>query len=145
MVVFFFYFSFSIAQLFCSLFFSFFSFLLVGATNNPLVTRQKSAAAAKRANQKAVKKGTQIPKHGPFAIKIFFLGSSSPPCELVVSSSDLLSTVKQKIEFQQGIPAERMHLFVGRRQIGESTGGKKGPTVGSVGLKPNQAINVVLN
>jgi hypothetical protein len=55
-----------------------------------------------------------------------------------------MEIVKQKIEFQQGIPAERLHLFVGRKQIGEGSSGKKGPTVGSIGLKPGQELSVAL-
>ena len=120
-------------------------------TNNPVAAhRPKSAMGAKVANEQANKKRAQAPRKGPFAIKVFFLGSSSPPCQLVVTSTDTMETVKQKIEFQQGIPAERMHLFVGRRQIGAATSGskskgKKGPTVGSVGLKPGQELNVALS
>ena len=112
------------------------------ATNNPVANRPRSATAAKVANQQFVKKQSQVPKHGPFGIKVFFLGSSTPPIELVVNSSDTMETVKCKIEFQHGISAERMHLFVGRRQISSNASGKKMPTVGSCGLKPGNELNV---
>ena len=115
-------------------------------TGNPVGYRPKSAAAAKVANEQSTLQRSKAPKRGPFAIKVFFLGSSSPPCELVVTGTDTMEIVKQKIEFQQGIPAERLHLFVGRKQIGEgsSKGKKKGPTVGSIGLKPGQELSVAL-
>ena len=116
------------------------------ATNNPVAQHKRptSAAAAKVSNDQARKKRST---KGPFALKVFFLGSSSAPCEIVVSSSDTLEVVKSKIEFQMGVPSERMHLFVGRRQVGNSSHGKKkGPTVGSVGLNPsNPELNVALS
>jgi hypothetical protein len=104
------------------------------------VVRPKSAASAKIAKKSFMKKQSQAPKNGPFAIKVFFVGSSTPPISLVVSRSDSMDTIKRKIEFQHGIPAERMHLFVGNRQIEMTAGG--GPTVGSVGLKPGQELSV---
>jgi len=115
------------------------------ATTNPVANRPRTAAAAKVANQQFVKKQSQVPKHGPFVINVFFLGSSTPPIELVVNNSDTMETVKSKIEFQHGISAERMHLFVGRRQISSNASGKKMPTVGSCGLKPGNELNVAFS
>ena len=154
----FFFFLFSFFCFLCFLSFLFFSTFffsfplntgtrhLQRATGNPVGHRPKSAAAAKVANEQSTLQRSKAPKRGPFAIKVFFLGSSSPPCELVVTGTDTMEIVKQKIEFQQGIPAERLHLFVGRKQIGEgsSKGKKKGPTVGSIGLKPGQELSVAL-
>ena len=147
-LTFFFHFSFFIFFFFHLFFFRSF-FVNSGqsrATNNPVAQHKRptSAAAAKVSNDQARKKRST---KGPFALKVFFLGSSSAPCEIVVSSSDTLEVVKSKIEFQMGVPSERMHLFVGRRQVGNSSHGKKkGPTVGSVGLNPsNPELNVALS
>ena len=79
-------------------------------------------------------------------IKVFFLGNSLPPSELIVTSSDTMQALRQKLEFQHGIPAERLHLFVGQQRVnldGENKK-RKNLTVGSIGLRPESELQVAI-
>lgn len=88
------------------------------------------------------------PGRGPFTVKVFFIGSGRglPPSELIVTASDSVSAIQQKLEFQHGIPSERMHLFINQRRVNvEAAAGKnKAITAGSIGLHPNSELQVAI-
>jgi hypothetical protein len=105
-------------------------------------SRQDAAAAA------AKKKKAGGTRRGPFVVKVFFMGGRGlPPSELIVTASDTMHALRQKLEFQHGIPAEKLHLFVGQRRVNmDSGGGSKGKpvTVGSIGLRPESELQVAI-
>ena len=100
----------------------------------------ETSSAAKTSKKSAFRRG-------PFVIKVFFLGGCSlPPSELIVTSSDTMQALRQKLEFQHGIPAERLHLFVGQQRVnldGENKK-RKNLTVGSIGLRPESELQVAI-
>jgi hypothetical protein len=104
-------------------------------------SRQEGTAAA-------AKKKSGGTRRGPFVVKVFFMGGRGlPPSELIVTASDTMHALRQKLEFQHGIPAEKLHLFVGQRRVNvDGHGGKKGKpvTVGSIGLRPESELQVAI-
>ncbi len=105
---------------------------------------QEVQERVKKSRQEQKKAAEWSTRHGIFSVTVFFVGSAVQPCELAVAQSDTVQTLKQKIEFMNGYPAHRMHLFVKNRQVPDDTDGRKPVTVGMLGLKPGQELRVAL-
>lgn len=105
---------------------------------------QEMQEKVKKSRQEQKKASEWSARHGIFSVTVFFVGSAVQPCELAVAQSDTVQTLKQKIEFMNGYPAHRMHLFVKNRQVPDDTEGRKPVTVGMLGLKPGQELRVAL-
>eukprot|EP00949_MAST-11_sp_MAST-11-sp1_P004951 g4951.t1 len=76
-----------------------------------------------------------------FQVKVVTADKSCPPFMLTVICSDTIAAVKRKIEFREGLPAERTLLYFAGKRIQDER-----ETIESTGITPSQNIlEIVLN
>ena len=70
-----------------------------------------------------------------FQVKVVTADKSCPPFMLTVICSDTIAAVKRKIEFREGLPAERTLLYFAGKRIQDER-----ETIDSIGITPSQNI-----